>query len=132
MTTASADLSYPMQRGCPFHPPQAYRQLRKEQPFARVRLWDGSRPYLVTNFEDIKLILSHPDFSAQAVHPAYPHVFEGRKEADLADRSFLRLDNPEHDRLRRMVTKEFTDKKVNALRPMIQQNVDRLLEQYAR
>jgi len=120
-----------MQRGCPFHPPEPYAQLRKEQPFARVRLWDGTSPYLVTNFDDIKLILSHQDFSAQAINPAYPHVFEGRMAADLADRSFLRLDNPEHDRLRRMVTKEFTVKKVNALRPMIQQTVDRLLQEYS-
>jgi len=132
MTTNTAELSYPMQRGCPFHPPEPYAQLRKEQPFARVRLWDGTSPYLVTNFDDIKLILSHQDFSAQAINPAYPHVFEGRMAADLADRSFLRLDNPEHDRLRRMVTKEFTVKKVNALRPMIQQNVDRLLENYSK
>lgn len=136
MTTAEAtlhekaELAYPMSRGCPFHPPEDYRRLRREEPFARVRLWDGTHPYLVTNYQDIKTILSHPDFSAQAVNPAYPHVFEGRKEADLADRSFLRMDNPEHDRQRRMVTREFTVKKVNALRPMMQATVDRLLDAY--
>jgi cytochrome P450 len=127
---SKGELSYPMARGCPFHPPEEYGRLRREEPFSRVRLWDGTSPYLVTSYDDIKLILSHPQFSAQAVNPAYPHVFEGRKEADLADRSFLRMDNPEHDRLRRMVTKEFTVKKINALRPMMQQTVDRLLDAY--
>ena len=132
MTTATTELSYPMQRGCPFHPPEEYGRLRKSAPFARVRLWDGTHPYLVTNFDDIKFILASPQFSAQAIMQGYPHVFQGRKEADLADRSFLRMDNPEHDRLRRMVTKEFTVKKVNALRPMMQQTIDRLLEAFAK
>lgn len=136
MTTAEAvaqektELTYPMARGCPFHPPADYGRLQREERFARVRLWDGARPYLVTHYDDIKFILSHPGFSAQAVNPAYPHVFEGRKAADLADRSFLRMDNPEHDRQRRMVTKEFTVKKVNALRPMMQGLVDKLLDDY--
>ena len=137
MTTAEAtvqekqaELKYPMARGCPFHPPAEYGRLQREEPFARVRLWDGTHPYLVTNYDDIKTILSHPGFSAQAINPSYPHVFEGRKEADLADRSFLRMDNPEHDRQRRMVTKEFTVKKINALRPVMQALVDRLLDAY--
>ncbi len=131
-STVTAELSYPMQRGCPFHPPEEYRRLRSVAPFARVRLWDGTQPYFVTNFEDIKVILADPQFSCEPNREGYPHVFEGRMAADLADKSFLRLDNPEHDRLRRMVTKEFTVKKVNALRPMMQATVDRLLESYSR
>ncbi|RYF60800.1 MAG: cytochrome P450 [Comamonadaceae bacterium] len=130
MSTVNTELSYPMQRSCPFDPPPDYHRLRAEAPFARVRLWDGTSPYLVTKFDDIKSILSHPQFSCEPNRPGFPHVFEGRMAADVADRSFLRIDNPEHDRLRRMVTKEFTVKRVNALRPLIQQSVERLIDQY--
>lgn len=125
------ELSYPMQRGCPFHPPEAYAPLRESQPFARVRLWDGSYPYLLTRYEDIRVVLAHPRFSCEPVREGFPHVYEGRMVADKADRSFLRLDPPEHDRLRRMVTKEFTVKKVEALRPHIRKTVDRLLDAYS-
>ena len=92
-------LSYPMQRRCPFDPPEEYAQLRATQRFARVRLWDGSRPYLLTDYADIRAVLSNPRFSCEPVREGFPHIFEGRKVADIADRSFLRLDPPEHDRL---------------------------------
>ncbi|MES2187889.1 MAG: cytochrome P450 [Pseudomonadota bacterium] len=131
MGTGTTELVYPMQRSCPFNPPDEYSRLRREAPFARVRLWDGTRPYLLTSFADIKAVLSHPQFSCEPGREGFPHVYEGRKAADLADRSFLRIDNPEHDRLRRMVTKEFTVKKVNALRPVMQDTVDRLVERYS-
>ena len=130
MALDAAELSYPMQRSCPFHPPETYAALRENQPFARVRLWDGSHPYLLTRYEDIRVVLAHPRFSCEPVREGFPHVYEGRMVADKADKSFLRLDPPEHDRLRRMVTKEFTVKKVEALRPRIQQTVDRLIDQY--
>jgi cytochrome P450 len=50
--------------------------------------------------------------------------------ADKADKSFIRIDGAEHDRLRRMVTMEFTVRRVESLRPHIQQTVDRLLANY--
>jgi cytochrome P450 len=126
------DLSYPMPRRCPFDPPEDYARLRAADRFARVRLWDGSRPYLLTDYADIRAVLSNPRFSCEPVREGFPHIFEGRKVADVADRSFLRLDNPEHDRLRRMVMKEFTVKKVELLRPAIQSIVDRLIDQYSK
>jgi len=51
--------------------------------------------------------------------------------SDKAERSFLRLDNPEHDRLRRMVTKEFTVRRIEQLTPRIEESVDRLITQYS-
>lgn len=122
------ELTYPMARTCPFDPPPEYARLRSEAPFTRVRLWDGTQPWLLTRYDDMRVVLSNPDFSAEPNREGYPHVFEGRMVADKADQSFLRLDNPEHDRLRRMVTAEFTVKRVQALRPQIQQIVDRLTD----
>ena len=124
-------LSYPMQRRCPFDPPEEYSELRSKDRFARVRLWDGTQPYLLTDYADIRVVLSHPRFSCEPVREGFPHIFEGRKVADIADRSFLRLDNPEHDRLRRMVMKDFTVRKVEQLRPKIESVVARLIENFA-
>lgn len=130
MTSLLEDRTYPFARGCPFDPPPQYDELRHDEPFARVKLWDGTAPYLLTNHADIKAVLSDHRFSCEPVREGFPHVFEGRKVADLADRSFLRLDNPEHDRLRRMVTKEFTVRRVEAMRPRVVGTVDRLIENF--
>ena len=127
-TLDKPQLSYPMKRTCPFDPPPEYAQLRQADPFTRVRLWDGTTPWLLTRYDDMRVVLSHPMFSAEPLREGYPHVFEGRMVADKADKSFLRLDAPEHDRLRRMVTRDFTVRQVEALRPFIQQIVDRLID----
>src|ERR1700730_8526916 len=132
MAIESASLTYPLARKCPFDPPAEYRDLRQSEPFARIRIWDGTRPYLLTRYADIRAVLSDSRFSAEAVRRGYPHILEGRMVADKADRSFLRIDAPEHDNLRRMVTKEFTVRRVEELRPYIQQTVDRLLANYIR
>src|ERR1700729_3701551 len=100
-TAAEPQLTYPMRRTCPFDPPPEYARLRQDDPITRVRLWDGSTPWLLTRYEDMRVVLGHPRFSAEPLRPGYPHVFEGRMVADKADKSFLRLDSPEHDRLRR-------------------------------
>jgi cytochrome P450 len=130
MTTDVTERHYPFSRGCPFDPPELYKELRHSEPFARVRLWDGSSPYLLTNHADIKAVLSDPRFSCEPVREGFPHVFEGRAVADKADKSFLRLDNPEHDRLRRMVTKEFTVRRVESLRSRIEETVDKLIDNF--
>jgi cytochrome P450 len=127
-TAAEPQLTYPMRRTCPFDPPPEYARLRQDDPITRVRLWDGSTPWLLTRYEDMRVVLGHPNFSAEPLRPGYPHVFEGRMVADKADKSFLRLDSPEHDRLRRMVTRDFTVARVEKLRPFIQGIVDRLID----
>jgi cytochrome P450 len=132
MSEAAQELFYPMPRDAPFNPPEPYDRLRREEPFARVRLWDGARPYLLTNYADIRVVLSHPKFSCEPNREGFPHVLEGRMVADKADRSFLRLDPPEHDRLRRMVTKEFTVKKIESISPMVHGIIERLIENYQR
>ncbi len=125
--TDTVELRYPMTRANPFDPPPEYATLRRTQPFTRVRLWDGSMPWMLTRYDDMRVVLSSPQFSAEPLRDGFPHVFEGRMVAEKADQSFLRLDAPEHDRLRRMVTRDFTVKRVNQERPFIQGVVDRLV-----
>ncbi|MGB1506121.1 MAG: cytochrome P450 [Acidimicrobiales bacterium] len=55
------------------------------------------------------------------------------EDVDLDDRnrSILNIDPPDHTRLRRLVSKAFTPRTIEALRPMIQHMVDEMLEQMA-
>ena len=122
---------HPMPRaaGCPFDPPPAMRALQEEAPITRVRLWDGSTPWLVTRYDDQRALLADPRLSSDVMHPHYPHQAAGtgarRKEAQAA---FITMDDPEHARLRRMVTAPFAIKRIEALRPAIQKIVDGLID----
>jgi cytochrome P450 len=120
---------YPMPRaaGCPFDPPPALRTLQADAPIARVRLWDGSTPWLISRYDHQRALLSDPRISADDTHPHYPHTTTGQKARKKA-RSFVGMDDPEHARLRRMVTAPFSVKRVEALRPAIQKIVDGLID----
>jgi cytochrome P450 len=117
---------YPMARAreCPFDPPQELRELQRETPMARVRLWDGSTPWLVTRYADQRAVLADRRVSADMTHADYPRSAPGR-----ASLSFIGMDDPEHARLRRTVGAAFTVKKVEAMRPMVQRIVDDAVEE---
>ncbi|MFJ9818548.1 cytochrome P450 [Streptomyces sp. NPDC101151] len=117
---------FPMPRAgaCPFDPPPALRSLQKQAPISRVRLWDRSTPWLVTRYEDLRALLSDPRISSDSTHPHYPHQSAGHKERRKHARTFIAMDDPEHARLRGMVTAAFSIKHVEALRPVVQRIVD--------
>ncbi|MFE4831563.1 cytochrome P450 [Streptomyces sp. NPDC056672] len=120
--------AYPMERAarCPFDPPPA---LNEREPVSRVKIWDGSTPWLVTGYHEQRAVLAEPTISSDWTRTGYPH----RKATDAvstnSSRAFPRMDNPEHDVHRRMLTSNFMVKRVEALRPRIQQIVDSQLDQ---
>ncbi|MEU1514630.1 cytochrome P450 [Streptomyces sp. NPDC005811] len=119
---------FPMPRaaGCPFDPPPALQELRERAPLTRVRLWDGTEPWLVTRYADQRALLGDPRVSADTDRPGYPT--KASPEAGEGKLSFIMMDDPEHARLRRMVTAPFAIKKVEALRPAVQRIVDDLID----
>ena len=121
---------FPMPRaaGCPFDPPPGLRALQAEGPLTRVRLWDGSTPWLVTGYAEQRALLADARISADGRHPHFPHVGVAQREMRRREPSFIGMDDPEHARLRRMVTAAFTIKRVEALRPRIQRIVDDLID----
>jgi cytochrome P450 len=121
---------YPLPRAshCPFDPPPALRELRGAGPVTRIRLWDGSEPWLVAGYADQRALLSDPRVSADVLHDNYPHQSESLRSRREVGRSFITMDDPEHARLRRMVTGPFAVKRVEAMRPAIQRIVDDLID----
>jgi cytochrome P450 len=101
---------------CPFNPPADYAQWREEEGLRQVG-WNGHPVWAVSRYEDIKTALAHPAISAEVLG-----VLQGRgaHEGPNAPEMFPRMDDPEHARLRRMLTKDFTVKRVNAMRPDIE------------
>lgn len=65
---------FPMPRAarCPFDPPPALKELQREAPLTRVRLWDGSEPWLVTRYAEQRAVLGDARVSADTDRPGYP------------------------------------------------------------
>jgi cytochrome P450 len=113
---------FPMSRatGCPLDPPPRLRELQRECPVTRVRLWDGSTPLLVTGYAEQRALLADPRVSAERTRPGYPL----QAPSGGASLSFIAMDDPEHARQRRMVQGAFTVKRIAGMRPTVQRMVD--------
>ncbi|MDI5961818.1 cytochrome P450 [Streptomyces sp. SL13] len=131
MTTASPaePLVFPAARGgCPFSPPPAHQAALIEEPVSQVSLWDGTKCWMITKHADVRNVLRDDRFSAEAHRPGFPFITQGRRAVPKGQISFIRMDDPEHSRLRRMLTAEFMIKRTEALRPRIQEIVDDFLD----
>lgn len=96
----------------------------------------GAPVHLVTRYRDVKAVLAdHERFSnAQPggfVMPGTPPS-AADELADAAAGNLLALDPPEHQRLRRMLTREFTIRQVTRLRPRIAGIVEHQLDEMAK
>jgi cytochrome P450 len=129
MTGTEEIPAYPMERaaGCPFDPPPKLAEVQRTAPVSRVRLWDGSTPWVITRHDDVRAMLRDPRVSADCRRPGYPHTTEASKARIQQERNFVQLDDPEHAEQRQVLAPEFTVKKMEALRPRVQEIVDRLI-----
>jgi cytochrome P450 len=130
-TDEDAALEYPATRSdrCPFDPPAALEELRAGTPIARVRIWDGSTPWLVTGHAEQRAVLGDPRVSTEEKLAGFPHQNQGMAETvDHRPPTIFNTDGEEHGRIRRMMTGPFTAKRVQALRDEIQRITDDLLD----
>ncbi|SDS29885.1 cytochrome P450 [Microlunatus soli] len=126
MTTQTGEpLDFPIPRDTPLDPPRIYSELRRECPVRRVRLYNGRTPWLVTRYADVRTVLSDPRFSSVRSWPYQPSA--SRSAAERGEKSFTAMDPPEHTRFRKQLARYFSVKQVQALRPAVEQIVDRQL-----
>src|SRR3954470_16147436 len=128
--TTTEQHAFPMARTCPFAPPPAYVEIREEEPVSRVRLPDGRQAWVVSRHEDVRTVLNDRRFSADRQHPDFPALVEGEVASRRPDeeRMLIAMDAPEHGPARKAVLGEFTVRRLEALRPRIQEIVDRQID----
>lgn len=130
-TTAPSETapSFPMEREgrCPFDPPPSARKIQQEAPITRVSISNGTTPWLVTRYDDARKVLADSRVSSDPARPGYP-AQAGGAEGQGSPVSFILMDDPDHARLRRMVTAPFAVKRIEALRPRVQKVVDDLVD----
>ena len=118
-------------RPYPFGPIRAleidpmYFWLQEHEPLARVKLPYGEEGWLLTRYDDVRTALGDPRFSlAQAAVRDVPRLTPQRYGAILTDQ-----DPPDHTRLRRLVAKAFTARRVEQLRERAEQITGELLDE---
>ncbi|MBZ9645506.1 cytochrome P450 [Streptomyces sp. PSKA30] len=110
-----------------------YRQLREDGPVRHAVIAGGLEAWLVTRYEDGLAALSDPRLSSDVREASDPRLLQQlpATERESMLRTMLRADPPEHTRLRRLVSRAFTARKVAELRPRVQEITDRLLDAVA-
>ncbi|GAB3397468.1 cytochrome P450 [Amycolatopsis echigonensis] len=81
---------------------------------------------MVSRHEDVRTVLNDRRFSADRQHPDFPQLVEGGAAARRPgeERTLIEMDAPEHGPARKAVLGEFTVRRLDALRPRIQEIVD--------
>src|ERR1700692_1849369 len=129
MTDISTDTAtdipeFPMTRaaGCPFAPPPKALALNTNKQLSRVRIWDGSTPWLIHGYDAIRALFTDSRVSVDDRLDGFPHWNEHMlSTVHKRPRSVFTSDAEEHTRYRRMLSKPFTFKRVEGLRSAIQE-----------
>jgi len=120
---------FPAQRGCPFDPPPLYGEARDAGKPLSMQLYNGQKIWVFTSFEDVRAVLADNRFSTVPTTPGFPMQSEARNAVLQLPPTFIRMDPPDHGRLRRMFTKEFMVKRIDAMRPRIMALIEDLYAQ---
>jgi len=108
--------------------------------YAAVREQDPVHTTLIgavalLRYDDVHRVLRDPRLSVEERHVVADFSFQNAQlqaefdaRAERGNRAMLNLDPPDHHRLRRLVSKVFTPRMIEALRPRVQQLVDEHLD----
>ncbi|SDG94773.1 pentalenic acid synthase [Sinosporangium album] len=118
---------FPMQRACPYEPPEGYAALREQSPLTVVTLFDGRPAWVVTSHALARELFTDERLSSDWTNPRFP-VTSPARGALQKHNVMVGMDRPEHGHYRKMVIPSFTVKRMNRLRPRLQAIVDERLD----
>jgi cytochrome P450 len=122
--TAPPAVPIPRDARCPLKPPPEFDDWREADGLQMV-LWRHEPTWFISRYEDIRAALTDPRLSANTL----PDVLKAKSSDDNdVPVVFARIDDPEHNRLRRMMTRDFTFRRAETMRPQIQELVDGFLD----
>jgi cytochrome P450 len=123
--SAAAPRRYPFSRNR-LDPNPLYAELRKAEPVCRVQLPYGRPAWLVLTYELNKFVLGDQRFSREATLVG-DNPREDAVDLQVAE-SILSMDPPKHTRIRQLLGKAFTARRVEQLRPTARQIAAGLLD----
>lgn len=114
-------------------PYPAYAWLREHSPVHRTTLPSGVEAWLVTRYADAREALAdnrlskNPAHHAESAHAKGKTGIPGERKAELMTH-LLNIDPPDHTRLRRLVSKAFTPRRIAEFAPRVQELTDHLID----
>ncbi|GAA1327664.1 cytochrome P450 family protein [Pseudonocardia xinjiangensis] len=113
--------------------------VREEAPVVLGRSADGTPAWYVTRYDDVRAVLGDPRFVNSPVSTAgtdavanRDQMFEmlgiSREFVPYMTSSILDVDGIDHVRLRKLVSRAFTVRRINALRPRVEEIAAALLD----
>ena len=117
-------------------PYAGYSRLREQAPVLTASMMGGPPLWLVTRYDDVRTVLTDPRFANDASRAGGPDIREAMmrrlgldgEEADYLSQSILNFDGADHTRLRKLVSRAFTVRRVADLRPRVEQITAELLD----
>jgi cytochrome P450 len=137
--TQNFDLLLPLRSaGSLENPYPIYSLIRTVRPVLEVPVpgWDGPGMWMLTRYRDVHDVLRDARFSverirAPLVRDNLDRMPEFLRQSAQGLRSMLIMDPPDHTRVRKLVNKAFTPKRIAALRDHIETLVGTLLDEAA-
>ena len=125
------DLSDPSFQADPY---PTLNAVREETPIFPMTGGDGIERWFLTRYDDVFRALRDRRLG-RVPEPVMtredaglpPHRPDWQPYHDIEEWSLLMLEPPEHRRLRRLIHRSFTPKRIEALRPRITEHADRLI-----
>jgi cytochrome P450 len=116
-----------------FDPAPELSEMRDGPGVSRIRTPFGTEAWLVTRYADVRMVLGDAQrFSnARAIQQRRPPGMEDLTDEEIAQAragNLLAQDPPDHTRLRRFLTPEFTVRRMRRLEPRIREIVDEHLD----
>ncbi|GAA3885259.1 cytochrome P450 [Saccharothrix violaceirubra] len=112
--------------GRPFDPPVALDRLADTGPAVQpITQRDGDTAWLVTGYAEGRAVLADPRFSserftARVLDKLSPEIRARVLDPDARAGSFIFMDPPDHTRYRRLLTGQFTVRRMRQLEPRIE------------
>ncbi|MQA98383.1 MAG: cytochrome P450, partial [Streptosporangiales bacterium] len=107
-----------------------YTEQRAHDPVSKVTLPSGHEAWLVSRYADVRAVLADPRASRYLLYPGAPYMIEPG-DFSTGERSILNLDPPDHTRVRKLVAKAFTPRRMAHLRGRIEEITSGLLDSMA-
>jgi cytochrome P450 len=115
-----------------FQDPHSYfARMREKEPVTEVKLPEGGRVWMITRYDDVRGALADPRLHKDWARKLQPPEWTPDAVSGFLSVHLLNLDPPHHTRLRKLVNKAFTARRVAGLRPRVEALTASLLDAMA-
>ncbi|ETK34690.1 cytochrome P450 [Microbispora sp. ATCC PTA-5024] len=135
MTEATPRIAtFPVKRERAFDPPDLLRRWQEEAPIRRMTYADGHEGWVVTGYAAARAILADPRFSTrpELLHSPIPQRNLRLQNMNVPPGFFIRMDPPDHTRYRKLLTGQFTVRRMKLLEPRVEEIANARLDEMER